>query len=613
MFNRLLHRDESIANTDEHTSVKNKNIFIEPLPNRNAICKTNCMKLLLTLIFLVYLSANAQNNQDLATLSTNKTWSKLLHNYDIEDNNFYLSGSKKNSPLVELKANIEALKSNPKYNCLFPARAKLLSSALQISYTECPGLVEWKKKVSGDTLSLIYVSQYVSNPASAFGHTFLLFKKKNSPLNLNMIISNAANMPDDVSNFDYLVKGLLGGFPAEFSNDFLYLKIQEYSNIENRDMWIYDLKFSPEQIDQVLNHIWELSHQVSLPYQFLNKNCAVYSYNVLAAVHPDLEFLPSAIYVMPVETVVKIFPYTSQIDYSPSLREKMFLRSQLMTSEELSEFKKSITPNEPFTPTMNVEISELILENYELLRTKQDGKLSASQNENHQKALLNRAQLGQKIKPVEIPRPQAPHTTLPPRRIALFAGHQNQESFYFFSASPIYHSLLESSAGYLPFSEFIVLETEVQKISDRPKAKVTLIQAANFPLSTVFDSQWSWKIRSQFRSHDSCENCWGHSGEFDIGKSFDLYKHSRLFALLGTYQDRKTELSPQILFGGLSETTIGNTLYQIRNIKELNDNKIRTLLELGFNFSINAKTNLELLANLEDKDPSYQTSLSYHF
>ena len=83
--------------------------------------------------------------------------------------------------------------------------------------------------------------------------------------------------------------------------------------------------------------------------------------------------------------------------------------------------------------------------------------------------------------------------------------------------------------------------------------------------------------------------------------------------MLGTYQDPKTELSPQILIGGLSETRIGNGLYQIRSVKSLNDSKIRTLLELGFNFSLNPKTNLELITNFEDKISSYQTSLSYHF
>ncbi len=562
---------------------------------------------------MVYLSAYAKNNQDLESISKNKSWIKLLHNYEIEDSHFYASDSHKNSPLAELKANVDQLETDPKYSCRFPSRAKYLNSLLQIPYTECPGLVEWKNKISGNTLSLIYVSQYVSNPASAFGHTFLLFKKQNAPLNLNMIISNAANMPDDVSSFDYLYKGLFGGFPAEFSNDSLYLKIQEYRNIENRDMWIYDLNFSADQIDQVINHIWELSHQASLSYQFLNKNCAVYSYNVLAAVHPDLEFLPSAIYIMPVETVVRVFPLTTNIDYTPSLREKMFLRSQMLSPEELAEFKKSISINEPFTSTKYVDVSELILENFELIRTIQEGKLTPSQNINHQKALLNRAQLGQKIKTVDIPRPQAPHTALPSRRIAGFAGHQDQQSFYFFSASPFYHSLLESSAGYLPFSEFIVFETEIQKISDMPKAKFTIMQAANFPLSTAFDSQWSWKVRSQLRSHDSCENCWGHSGEFDIGKSFDLYKKNRLFALLGTYQDPKTELSPQILIGGLSETRVGNGLYQIRSVKSLNDSKIRTLLELSFNFSLNPKTNLELITNFEDTNSNYLTSLSYHF
>ena len=262
------------------------------------------IKLLFTLIFVVNLSVFAGQNQDLLSISQQQDWQKLMHDHQILDKKFYITQNNKSSVLVELQANIERLQKDSYYSCQFPARAKYLSSKLNIQYSECSAVTDWKRSVSGETLSLVFVSQYVSNPASAFGHTFLLFRNKDKPLNFNVVISNAANIPDDVTDFEYIWKGLVGGFPAEFSNDYLYLKLQEYSNIENRDMWIYDLNFSKDEIDQVLNHIWEISRQTTQGYRFLNQNCAVNTYDVIAAVHPKLNFYPPSIYVLPVETVI---------------------------------------------------------------------------------------------------------------------------------------------------------------------------------------------------------------------------------------------------------------------------------------------------------------------
>ena len=52
--------------------------------------------------------------------------------------------------------------------------------------------------------------------------------------------------------------GVTGGFKGRFSIKPYYLKLREYGDIENRDIWEYQLGLSQEQIRFVLMHVWEL-------------------------------------------------------------------------------------------------------------------------------------------------------------------------------------------------------------------------------------------------------------------------------------------------------------------------------------------------------------------
>ncbi len=261
-----------------------------------------------------------------------KEWLKLLHYIEskpstfkslIKDPNFFVNKNDTH-PELELNSNITSFKNDPNYPCKFPARAKFLSKKLNSPYKLCESVETWKKLIAAEGLSYVLVGQYVSTPASAFGHSFIIFKNSKKPLNLNQSLNYAAQIPEEIGTYDYITKGLNGGFPGVFDLEPLYLKLQEYSAIENREMWAYDLNFNAFELDQFLNHIWELQNQTIESYYFLNGNCSVSLYNALAAVHPDLEFLdPSHLYVLPVTTIKKIDPISTKRTFIPSLREKI--------------------------------------------------------------------------------------------------------------------------------------------------------------------------------------------------------------------------------------------------------------------------------------------------
>ena len=67
-----------------------------------------------------------------------------------------------------------------------------------------------------------------------------------------------------------------------------YLKVREYTDLENRDIWEYELNLSPEEIDRLLMHAWELG-PIHFDYYFFDENCAYHLLGLLEAARPDLE------------------------------------------------------------------------------------------------------------------------------------------------------------------------------------------------------------------------------------------------------------------------------------------------------------------------------------
>jgi len=54
-----------------------------------------------------------------------------------------------------------------------------------------------------------------------------------------------------------------------------YLKVREYNDMENRDVWEYELDLSHDTIDRVLMHVWELG-PIYFDYYFFDENCSYY-------------------------------------------------------------------------------------------------------------------------------------------------------------------------------------------------------------------------------------------------------------------------------------------------------------------------------------------------
>src|SRR5439155_965886 len=88
-----------------------------------------------------------------------------------------------------------------------------------------------------------------------------------------------------------------------FSTIPYYLKVQEYRDIENRDIWEYRLNFSDGQIRRMLMHAWELGN-ASFDYYFFKENCSYHLLSLLEVADPSLSLTDRFLFwTVPADTV----------------------------------------------------------------------------------------------------------------------------------------------------------------------------------------------------------------------------------------------------------------------------------------------------------------------
>ena len=254
-------------------------------------------------------------------LSQHETWLALLHykretvSRDVisqaDDEKFFLHPNGKRDAKAELVANIHAFfktSQSGHAQCLFPARWWWLKQQLNYGRdydVKCPQLEAFMARVTADKLVLLFPTMYLSNPGSTFGHTFLRFDTEGEANLLSQTLNYAARTNKEDNILNYVRKGLFGGYTGFFRMRSYFETVQEYNNIENRDIWEYELNFTKNEIRQLLRHVWEISN-VDFDYFFFKENCAYRMLALLDVIRTGMELTTGSkfsVYAIPVDTV----------------------------------------------------------------------------------------------------------------------------------------------------------------------------------------------------------------------------------------------------------------------------------------------------------------------
>ena len=255
-------------------------------------------------------------------LAKDNTWLNLLHynknteKSSILNKDFFLSPLGKKNPMSELQATIYAysqpIKDESHAVCRFPARYKWLSKHIELQnyqtiQHQCKLLYKWNILQDVDSLSIVFVSGFLDNPASAFGHSFLKINKVNASNNdlFDTTISYGAKLPEKYTMLSYMYNGVTGGYNATYSDKYYYMDDIVYSNQEFREMWEYKLALNKDEVNLLLLHLWEL-RGIEFQYYFFNRNCGYKVSELLELVYNEDLRGKAYVWYAPIETFFRL-------------------------------------------------------------------------------------------------------------------------------------------------------------------------------------------------------------------------------------------------------------------------------------------------------------------
>jgi Domain of unknown function (DUF4105) len=466
-------------------------------------------------------------------LAQRPEWLKLVHYVQnrlspgvhglVVSPHFYNAPDGMTDPQAELEATLRSFYSdvqeddrtqNPQ--CLFIARfawldEQLAFDARRLHRQVCARYQSWHSSLNPAGATLIFASAYVNSPSSMAGHTLLRIDSRDQDETTRLLAYsiNFAAGTRETNGIAFAVNGLFGGYPGVFSMLPYYAKVREYSDLENRDIWEYRLALTPEELDRVLMHAWELG-PFQFRYYFFDENCSYQLLALLQVARPDLDLTGSFHWwVAPSDTVRAVTARPDLIEavvYRPSnatvIRHRLMALSaaERRLVRELSAGR--IGPNDPMVSALPATGAAAVLEagqDYVAYRRAIGRDDVANPAELAHELVIARSQLDVAPQMPDVPapdvRPDQGHAT---SRASVGAGRWEGRNFQELSARGAYHDLMDADDGYVPGAQI-----EFLKLALRHYTGSTL-RVENFtPLSILslsprdeFFKPVSWKFET---------------------------------------------------------------------------------------------------------------------
>lgn len=302
----------------------------------------------------------AHSREWLRLLHMEKSWGGYRSHLQnmLGKESFFLAADGNTNPVSEYQATLEKMFSpttpvdlQKKTQCHFPARRDFLlrhwseisKGQMAVVHT-CPEMENWMQNVGSDSVSLVFASAYLNAAPSSFGHTFLKIHSSKNDHGKDLLdygINYAARTADTTGAL-YALYGLLGYFPGTYAMMPYHEMIKEYTHLEGRDMWEYELTLTPEETKRLMWHLLELEGTYS-DYYFLNRNCSWAILRVLEVARPDLELKTHQdIGVIPLDSlklIVRTPGLVREIRYRPSLESQWRVHEKGLSATEEKDLK----------------------------------------------------------------------------------------------------------------------------------------------------------------------------------------------------------------------------------------------------------------------------------
>lgn len=505
-----------------------------------------------------------------AHLADEREWHVLLHYRRTltggissmqDDAGFFLAPEGKADPQAELAATLTMFFSNELVGrskqpaqCAFVARYHWLNEKLhfdehRLPPQPCERFRQWFDEFNAAAITVIFPAGFMNNPSSMFGHTFLRVDGKEQTPQTRILaytINYAAQLPPD-AGLEYAVKGVFGAYPGYFSTIPYYLKVQEYRDIDNRDIWEYRLNLTALQVRRLLMHTWELGNAY-FDYFFFGENCAYHILSLIEAAEPSIQLLDRfQFYTIPVDTVrlLRESGLVGEVVSRPSRSTLVRRKRASMSLEERAWFDRLTRDSTDLQAegfrALQPDRQAFVLEtasDYLLQHSAVGGEEGAPFRDKNRAILRARSEL--KVTPRDltiepyVKQPDLGHGT---SRIGAGAGWRNHRAFEEVNVRAAYHDLLDPEPGFTPDAQIEIMSVTLRHYHHQSQARVERFSPLNILSLAPMDSlsqvpSWKVNVGMQTIRHNGCQLC--SNGVFNggIGAAAEtqLFKREVYFA-----------------------------------------------------------------------------------
>lgn len=508
-------------------------------------------------------------------LAKQRYWHLLLHyrktlfGGDVSDADgpgFFLAPQGKTDPQAELEATLTQFftdgpvgTSQQHAQCAFVARYHWLKSELsfdaqQLPEVTCDRFKAWLGGIDPESVTLIFASAYMNNPSSMFGHTLLRIDQRGQTDQTRLlayVINYAANVTTE-NGLTYAVLGVSGGFQGFFSIMPYYLKVKEYSEMENRDIWEYRLTLKPDQIERMLMHAWELGNTY-FDYYFFKENCSYHLLSLLEVADPDLHLTNRFRgWTIPADTVRAVAEQPGLVAatvYRPSRSTQIRSRQARLSGDEqrvlyrlTHELTPRLPPNMVGLAVLPAGRQALVLEvadDYLRYRSTMDEQHLEIYQAAQREVLEARSALQVQTDEVKAgPGPAPPDQGHQTTRVSLGIGWLDNQPFEQIAIRPVYHDLMDDVTGYPTGAQIELMHLTLRHEPHRNRTTVEELTLAKVVSLSPMDAYFmtpSWKVSAGLETVRlaTCDACRVANVNAGVGAAIraGAFRHELLYAM----------------------------------------------------------------------------------
>lgn len=445
---------------------------------------------------------------------------------------FFLAPHGKDDPQAELEATLRALFAPPPAPpateedfvhreqpapCRFPSRHRWLDQELgfdraRLPDRPCPALEDWKARLGATGATLVFADAYIDNPASMFGHTFLRLDKGDGGEGSGAqgLLANTVNFAAEAWTSNpliYPIAGIVGWFPGMYSTLPYYLKVREYNALENRDLWEYPLDLDGDELDRLLDHLWEVG-PIVFRYHYFDENCSYQLLTLLEGMDPSLRLSDRyTAWVFPTATLRTVATRSDLVQapvFRPSRFREMIARRDLLSAEERPLARRLARPGARLDAPALAALPEVrraaVLDAaYELQRYRAGDEPDEAARAHEQALLVARGRVPVKSAPLSLPAPAPPEAGHRGGMVALGAGVGEGGPFARLRLRPALHDLLAPQQSYVAGTrlEMTHLSLVLPEATGVPRLEqLILFDAASLAPSEPWVTRMAWRLRT---------------------------------------------------------------------------------------------------------------------